>query len=73
MQTLDQILERLRLIAEEVTTGAADTRRPSWAPALRGTGPSGWWGAKTFEEDQLYFNENRAFGSDEINFKFNVT
>jgi hypothetical protein len=32
--TLDQILERLRLTAEDVTTGAADTRRPSWAPAL---------------------------------------
>ena len=32
--TLNQVLERLRLLAEEFTTGAADTRRPSWAPAL---------------------------------------
>lgn len=34
MTTLSEILESLRHRAEEFTSDAADTRRPSWAPAL---------------------------------------
>jgi hypothetical protein len=34
MATLSEILESLRHRAEEFTSDAADTRRPSWAPAL---------------------------------------
>jgi hypothetical protein len=32
--TLDEILENLRKTAEEFTSEASDTRRPTWAPAL---------------------------------------